>query len=107
MARLITVLAALALLVSACKPNPADCYEKGDEQACNAICETGEDGSLMACYELRARQVEACAAGKGDCKTACELWQNAAGQEQIRGFYLAKLGTDEKVAKITKDCATP
>lgn len=108
MARNVLILSGVLLLgLLACKPNPADCYEKGDEKACQAICDTGEEGSLMACYEMRARQVEACVDGKGDCQAACTLWTGAVGHEDVEGFYVAKLGSEEKVAAIRQKCATP
>jgi len=107
-ARSILMLVGVAVLaLAACKPNPADCYEKGDEKACNAICETGEEGALPACYELRARQVEACANGQGDCKAACDLWANGKVSEETRNIYVAKLGSDAKVSALESRCAAP
>jgi hypothetical protein len=102
MARTMSVL--LALCLSACGTNPADCYDKGNEQACNDLCNTGKEENLMACYELRARAVAACADGKGDCARPCEAWVSSESMDQVRGFYVAKLGSEDKVAAINTKC---
>jgi hypothetical protein len=104
--RMILTVTALGLaLLVACKPDPKECFEKGDEKACQALCETGKPELLPTCYEMRARQVQACADGKGDCTEACKNWQNAQVVEDTKKIYVAKLGSDAKVAAITKACA--
>lgn len=101
---LIGLLAALG----GCGDNAKDCYDKGDAKACQAICETGKPDALGACYEIRARETLACADGKGDCTKACTNWKNAqAGGDQIKKFYIAKLGTDAKVAALEAKCKAP
>lgn len=99
---------AIALLVSAmcsCKPNPADCYEKGDEKACNRLCETGAEQYLATCYEMRARVVEACVDGGGDCEKACALWRLAGPDDLSRKVYVGKLASAKRVKAMEKKCA--
>jgi hypothetical protein len=98
-------LIALLAAVGGCGDNAKDCYEKGDAKACSAICNTGKPDALPACYEIRARETLACAEGKGDCVKACANWKNAqAGGDDIKKFYIAKLGTDAKVAALEQKC---
>ncbi len=104
MARLGMALTLLLLLSASCKPNPADCFDKGDEKACQAICDTGEEGTLGACYEMRARSVAACAGGTGDCKAACDLWQKSESQPDVRSLYVAKVGSAAKMTTLVKTC---
>jgi hypothetical protein len=98
---LVILLAALG----GCGDDAKDCYEKGDATACRAVCETGKEGALPACYEIRARETLACVDGKGDCVKACTNWKNAqASSDEIKKIYIAKLGTDAKVAALEQKC---
>jgi hypothetical protein len=100
------VVVGVIALVPACKPNPSECYDKGDEKACQALCQTGKPEYTPTCFEIRARGVAACADGKGDCTTACESWKNAqASSDDIKNVYIAKLGSEAKVAAIKAKCA--
>jgi len=101
----VAVTGLVGLLVVACKPNPSECIEKGDEKACQALCDTGKAELLSTCYEIRAREAAACADGKGDCTKACANWANAqAGGDSIKNFYVAKLGSEAKVAALNARC---
>jgi hypothetical protein len=93
------------LLVVACKPNPSECLDKGDEKACQALCDTGKPELLNTCYEMRAREALSCADGKGDCTKACENWKTAQSTDNIKGFYVAKLGSTDKVTALSARCA--
>lgn len=98
-------LVALLATVAGCGDNAKDCYEKGDAKACQAVCETGKPDAIPACYEIRAREALACAEGKGECVKACASWKNAkASPETIKNIYIAKLGTDAKVAALEQKC---
>jgi hypothetical protein len=101
---LIALLAAVAVGVGGCGDNAKDCYDKGDAKACSAICETGKPDALPACYEVRAREALACAEGKGDCAKSCANWKNAKVADNIKNIYIAKLGTDAKVAALEQKC---
>jgi len=102
---LMAALAAVAVALGGCGDNAKDCYEKGDAQACRAVCETGKPDALPACYEIRARETLACVDGKGDCAKACANWKNAkASADTIKNIYIAKLGTDAKVAALEAKC---
>lgn len=94
----------IASLATGCNDAKA-CYEKGDEKACQAVCETGKPDAKPACYEIRAREVLACADGKGDCTAACASWTSAkAGAADVKDIYVAKLGSESKVAVIEGKC---
>ena len=98
-------LVALLAAVGGCGDNAKDCYEKGDAKACQAICETGKPDALPSCYEIRARETLACVEGKGDCAKACTNWKNAKlSSDAIKNIYIAKLGTDAKVAALEQKC---
>jgi hypothetical protein len=98
---------ACAVAASGCKPNPSDCYDKGDEKACRALCETGKQEYEATCYEIRARAVVACVDGKGDCTEACKSWNNALiSPENIKNVYIAKLGSDARVEAAKKKCGS-
>ena len=103
----VLALVAVMLLVAACKPDPSECTEKGDESACNELCETGKPEFAPLCYEMRTRKVEACVDKDADCAQACELWKNAVVSDTTKDYYVAKLGSDAKVAALTKKCGTP
>lgn len=71
-------------VASGCKPDPDECFEQGDREACSELCDRSETRSdYIACYEMRARQVGACAGGDEEAcepqgsrnvdKGACEL----------------------------------
>lgn len=95
-----------AIAATGCKPDPKDCYEKGDEKACNTLCGSGGQEFEAACYEMRARSVLACADGKADCTQACTYWKNAQiSAENVKNIYVAKLGSEAKVAAVNKACA--
>ena len=101
-------LVALLAAVGGCGDNPQDCYEKGDAKACQAICDTGKPDAVGACYEIRARETLACADGKGDCVKGCTNWRNAKlSADTIKNIYIAKLGTDAKVAALEQKCKAP
>ena len=103
----IALLGAAAAL-GGCGDNAKDCYEKGDAKACQALCETGKPDVLASCYEIRARETLACVDGKGDCGKGCANWKNAqASSEEIKKIYIAKLGSDTKVAALEKKCKSP
>ena len=103
--KLAIILAAVAVTVGGCGDNAKDCYEKGDAAACRSVCETGKPDALPACYEIRARETLACVDGKGDCAKACANWKNAkASADTIKNIYIAKLGTDAKVAALEAKC---
>lgn len=105
---LIALLAAVVVAVGGCGDDAKDCYEKGDNTACRAICETGKPDGLPACYEIRAREALACVDGKGDCAKACANWKDAkASSDAIKNIYIAKLGTDAKVAALETKCKSP
>jgi hypothetical protein len=93
-----------SLLAIACKPNPSKCTEQGDESACNELCDTGKEEYQPLCYEMRTRKVEACVDKDTDCAAACDLWKNAIIDETIKNYYVAKLGTEAKVATLEKKC---
>ena len=96
------------LAVGGCGDNTKDCYEKGDESACRAVCETGKPEGRPACFEIRAREALACADGKGDCVKACASWKNAKlSSDDIKNIYIAKLGTEAKVAALEQKCKAP
>jgi hypothetical protein len=101
----IATLTTLAAFTMGCNDAKA-CYEKGDEKACNSICETGTPEAKPACFEMRAREVAACADGAGDCTKACASWKNAqiGGDDEIKNIYVAKLGSEAKVAAIKGKC---
>jgi hypothetical protein len=92
-------------MFAACKPNPSECLEKGDEKACQALCDTGKPELLNTCYEMRARDALTCADGKGDCTKACENWKSAQSSDNIKSFYVAKLGSTDKVTALSARCA--
>ena len=94
-------LAALGLSL-ACTPDPATCYDAGDEKACNALCDTGEPTHRLACSEIRARNLVACADGQGDCKSACADWKNAEDDKERAALYVTKLGA--KAAALKDKC---
>jgi hypothetical protein len=101
-------LVALLAGLGGCGDNAKDCYEKGDAKACQAICDTGKPDALPSCYEIRARETLACADGKGDCAKGCANWKNAQiGSDDIKKIYIAKLGSDAKVAALDKKCKAP
>lgn len=102
------VVLALALAAfPACKPNPSECYEKGNAKACESLCETGKQEHMPACFEMRARMAVACVDGKGDCTAACDAWKNAgASSEDVKNVYVAKLGTDARVKALDAKCGT-
>ena len=103
----IALLGAAAAL-GGCGDNAKDCYEKGDAKACQALCETGKPDVLASCYEIRARETLACVDGKGDCGKGCANWKNAqAGPDEIKKIYVAKLGSDAKVAALERKCKSP
>ena len=106
---IIAMLGAIALLVAVagCGDDAKDCYEKGDNAACRAVCETGKPDALPACYEIRAREALACVDGKGGCATACANWKNAKVTDAVKNIYVAKLGTDAKVAALEQKCKSP
>ena len=110
MGRIMKILGALGLVallvtVGGCGEDPKACYEKGDAKACQAICETGKQDAVPACYEIRARETLACAEGKGDCAKGCANWKNAKlSSDTIKNVYIAKLGTDAKVAALEQKC---
>lgn len=98
-------LIALLAALGGCGDDPKACYEKGEAKACQAICDTGKPEALGACFEIRARETLACADGKGDCVKGCANWKNAQiGADQIKKIYIAKLGTDAKVAALEQKC---
>lgn len=98
-------LVALLVTLAGCGDDPKACYDKGDAKACQAICETGKQDAVAACYEIRARETLACADGKGDCVKGCTNWRNAKlSSDMIRNIYIAKLGTDAKVAALEQKC---
>lgn len=102
-----TVTVASALLLGACKDKAKACYEEGDNDACRALCETGKPENDMACYETRARALASCVDGKSDCAAPCASWKDAKiSTEQVRNYYVAKLGTEAKVAEANKRCGT-
>ena len=98
-------LVALLVTLGGCGEDPKACYEKDDAKACQAICETGKQDAVPACYEIRARETLACAEGKGDCAKGCANWKNAKlSSDSIKNVYIAKLGTDAKVAALEQKC---
>jgi hypothetical protein len=98
-------LVALLVALAGCGDDTKDCYEKGVEKACQAICDTGKPGATPACFEIRAREALACVDGKGDCAKACANWKNAKlMSDDVKNVYIAKLGTDAKVAALEKKC---
>jgi hypothetical protein len=100
---MLSLILALTSLITACN-KAADCYEKGDEKACQAVCETGKPDALPACYEIRARGALACVDGKGDCTSACANWSSAKVSEDVKKIYVAKLGSGTKVAALDAKC---
>ena len=103
--RMMVVAVACVLLLGACKNNAKACYEEGDNDACRAVCETGKPENDMACYEMRARALEKCVDGKADCTDACQAWKNAKiSTDTIRNYYVAKLGSEAKVATANTKC---
>jgi len=101
-------LIALLLAVGGCGDDAKDCYEKGDAKACQALCETGKPDVIASCFEIRARETLACVDGKGDCAKGCANWKNAQlSSDQIKNVYIAKLGSDAKVAALEKKCKAP
>ena len=101
----LTASLAIALLAFGCKPDPRECLEKGDEKACQALCSTGKPELDATCYETRARAVVACVDGKTDCTEPCKSWGNAQlSGEDVRNYYVAKLGSPARVALVTKKC---
>lgn len=102
---LIALLAAVAVAVGGCGDNAKDCYEKGDAKACQAVCETGKPDARAACFEIRARETLACVDGKGDCAKGCANWKDAKlSSDLVKNIYIAKLGTDAKVAALEQKC---
>lgn len=98
-------LIALLAALGGCGDNAKDCYEKGDAKACQALCDTGKPEVLASCYEIRARETLACVDGKGDCAKGCLNWKNAQlSADAIKKIYIAKLGTDAKVAALEQKC---
>lgn len=105
--KIIGALGLIALLAAlgGCGDDPKACYDKGDAKACQAICDTGKQDAIPACYEMRARETLACADGKGDCVKGCANWKNAQiSADTIKKIYIAKLGTDAKVAALEQKC---
>jgi hypothetical protein len=98
-------LVALLAALGGCGDNAKDCYEKGDAKACQAVCDTGKPDARPACFEIRARETLACADGKGDCAKGCLNWKNAKlSADEVKKIYIAKLGTDAKVAALEQKC---
>jgi hypothetical protein len=101
-------LIALLAVLGSCGDDAKDCYDKGDAKACQAVCDTGKPDALGACYEIRTREALACADGQGDCAKGCANWKNAQiGPDQVKKFYIAKLGSDAKVAALEQKCKAP
>ena len=78
-------LGVVLLLAAACgkSADPSAC-EKGDDKACQSLCETGKPETQHYCYTARARQVKACAEKDVDCPAACALWKDAVVSETTR-----------------------
>jgi hypothetical protein len=93
----------MAVLSGACAPNPSECTEKGNDEACYKLCETGKEEFQSLCFMPRARKLMACADKDTDCATACTEWHFE--EDTYRGYYKALIGTDQKVAAIDAKCA--
>jgi hypothetical protein len=103
MIKTIAILSVMAVL-GCSKPDAKACLDKGEASACNELCETGKPEYRLLCFEMRGREIEACANGKGDCTKACQSWRNAEGDDEVSMLYRGKLGSDERVAQFTKSC---
>ena len=54
---------------------------------------------IASSYEIRGRETLARADGKGVCVKGCANWKNAQmSADAIKKIYIAKLGSDAKVA---------
>lgn len=97
----------LVLVLAACGGggNPADC-EKGNDEVCQSLCETGKEEFRNLCFMPRARKALACAEKGTDCEAACKEWPLPGGlDEDRRNIFMGNIGDTAKVAAIDARCA--